>query len=199
MFRLIFFAKDSSKKEINVIWRLIIGPDGIIHHCDLCDFSTTIPRSLRRHIESKHENTRRHRCDQCGYAALKASGLKVHIESVHEGIRYPCDQCAYSATTAGSLKNHVQARHEALNFLCDKCDFVAGKQTSLKFHIESKHEEIRKKSLVKNIRESCYKLWSNYVLFDILVPHREIIIERKYTRFTNYCTYKKNIPFLQLK
>ena len=124
------------------------GTDGVIHHCDLCEYSTTLPRSLRRHIESKHEGTKQYKCDQCDYAALKSSGLKVHIESKHEGIRYPCDQCDYAATTSSSLKSHVQARHEGITYICDRCDFVASKQSTLKFHIESKHEEIRHELLV---------------------------------------------------
>ena len=53
-------------------------------------------RSLRAHIEGKHERVR-YPYDQCDHAAYSVRSLRAHIEVKHEGVRYPYDQCDHAA------------------------------------------------------------------------------------------------------
>ena len=71
----------------------------------------TAARSLKRHVESKHEEVR-FPCSQCVYIATQASDLERHVESKHEGVRYPCPKCEFIATRASYLKKHVGKNHE---------------------------------------------------------------------------------------
>ena len=45
-----------------------------------------------------------HSCNKCEYSATTARSLKHHIESKHERVRYPCNKCEYAATTSKNLK-----------------------------------------------------------------------------------------------
>ena len=80
-------------------------------------------------------------CNICDYKATKRT-LKQHVESKHEGVFYSCDQCVYKATQKGHLNRHVASKHKGVCYSCKQCDYKAAQKTDLKIHIEAKHEGV---------------------------------------------------------
>ena len=75
-------------------------------------------------------------CNECYYTANTRRSLKVHIEIKHEGVRYPCNQCEYVATRPYHLTGHIRVKHEGLRFQCDQCDYTSATSTDIKRHGE---------------------------------------------------------------
>ena len=55
-------------------------------------YNATQKRTMKRLIESKHDNVT-YSSVQCKYKATQKVTLKRRIESTHGNIRYSCDQC----------------------------------------------------------------------------------------------------------
>merc|ERR1719228_2511221 len=98
-----------------------------IYSCLECNFKSSRPVNLRKHLMTKHsfkkstnsnevksnaENTKEEKatynCDQCDHVATKKLSLKLHVQAKHEGLRFPCDHCDYKAT-------------QKATYNCDQC------------------------------------------------------------------------------
>ena len=55
--------------------------------CDKCEFAVATKRSLKKHIERKHERVK-YPCDKLKYLAPKAIHLRVHVQNKRESVRY---------------------------------------------------------------------------------------------------------------
>ena len=58
------------------------------YECPNCDYSFSLKGNLKRHIKSVHENRKPNKCSICEYSCYESRNLKVHIESVHKGKNY---------------------------------------------------------------------------------------------------------------
>ena len=76
-----------------------------------------IKRHLQPHVESKHEGIVFH-CNYCDYKANRKDGLKSHIRIKHsismldEGIIFPCEECDFKGKTKSYLRAHIKYKHE---------------------------------------------------------------------------------------
>ena len=84
-------------------------------------------------------------CDQCDYQTTLPANLQKHIQSIHEGVKHPCNQCDYRATQAGHLRTHIRSKHEGIRYPCNQCDYEATRREYLRFHQKKKHENMTNK------------------------------------------------------
>ena len=124
--------------------------------CDLCDYTTLLPKEFRRHWGYRHDpNTKRFPCDQCHYSATFIHALKTHIQIVHEGIRYPCDMCDYKATKKEDVIKHKNNIHKKIRVPCEFCNQTYSSDGALRTHKKTKHpEEYIKYSRLKKQRHT---------------------------------------------
>jgi len=52
-------------------------------------------------------------CDQCHYQTMHNGSLKRHIESFHDNVLYYCEQCGYESSHRWSLKTHIDNIHSS--------------------------------------------------------------------------------------
>ena len=93
---------------------------GVKYTCNQCDYQTTLQKTIRFHIQSKHEGMM-YVCNQCDYQANYKGDLNRHIKSKHEGVRYACDQCQYQSPRQRDLIDHIKSKHEGVRYACDHC------------------------------------------------------------------------------
>ena len=110
--------------------------------CNTCNFSTATKGTLKKHIETVHEEIKPFKCNICNYKAAINSNLKHHIASIHQGIKaFKCNICNYKCAAKANLKRHTKSVHEGSKpFKCKLCDYETSRNSSLKGHIESVHE-----------------------------------------------------------
>ena len=83
-------------------------------HCSNCDAKFTQRTSLKRHVETVHEESLKQKgtkpiCTLCNKAFTTNSSLRTHTKSVHEGKRpYKCNKCEQRFVSATVLKRHVR-------------------------------------------------------------------------------------------
>ena len=65
----------------------------------------------------------RYPCPQCDFVANFARTLKSHVENKHNGVRYPCSQCNYAAIQPYLLKSHECTECEYAVSLADDLKF----------------------------------------------------------------------------
>ena len=101
----IMLQKNEWERRVKSIKR---GPDK--NNCKECNYTASTKKTLKKHVQAKHENIR-YSCADCEYKATTNPSLQIHREAIHENIRYHCAQCDYKATQKQSLKRHVSAKH----------------------------------------------------------------------------------------
>ena len=58
------------------------------------------------------------KCDICNYSCSEKKDLKKHVEAVHEGKKpFKCDLCDASFTQKGGMNRHVATVHMVKNKL----------------------------------------------------------------------------------
>lgn len=73
--------------------------------CDRCDFETTKPAYLERHVNIKHKKCRPYICESCGLRFSAPQNLSYHVNSIHLGLkRYSCPICPHVAATSYKIK-----------------------------------------------------------------------------------------------
>ena len=118
--------------------------------CDQCDYSTTVKRALKNHIDSQHDPTR-HTCKDCGKTFGHKVTLAHHIDDKHLGKSWVCEKCGFPAKSRAQLYKHKIEKHAPANFVCSFCDFVSSSNTDLEDHKRSVHQgEVVKMSPQKN-------------------------------------------------
>ena len=95
-------------------------------HCSKCDTKFTQKTSLKRHVETVHEESLKQKgtkpiCTLCNKALATNSSLRTHTKSVHEGKRpYKCNKCEQMFVNSTVLKRHIRGIHEGEKpFRCD--------------------------------------------------------------------------------
>ena len=76
------------------------------HSSDICDYRYSHKPSLKKNIESVHEERK---CNICDYSCSLKANLKRHIESIHEGKKpFQCDICSYSCSLKLNLNQFIK-------------------------------------------------------------------------------------------
>ena len=78
-----------------------------------CNFETRHKRTLKSHVESKHEGFVRYKCDfmNCDYGTNESKSIKEH-SFLHNGCTpHKCDLCDKMFTRLRQLKKHKKKQH----------------------------------------------------------------------------------------
>ena len=85
-----------NKKTISVYENKSFS-DNKMNKCSICDSTFSQKSTLKRHMESVHENKKPYKCLICDYSCSQKRYLKTHMEAVHENMKpHKCLICDYS-------------------------------------------------------------------------------------------------------
>ncbi|CAH1983466.1 unnamed protein product [Acanthoscelides obtectus] len=117
-----------------------------IHKCAECEYKTTFPDSLARHI-MKHTGTKL-MCTKCDASFTTKLRLDNHVLKEHPGFTasvsskiHECIHCEYKTTYGRDLAGHMM-KHTGTEHTCTRCDATFTKKLSLENHILQKHPEL---------------------------------------------------------
>ena len=132
----------SRKYLLKHIKEVHIGDDLI---CDMCDYKTKRPRSLRIHIQNAHTDEgieTKYRpmltCEVCGYQTRYPQTLQDHNEREHIKVEHKCSLCEFVTTTKRRLQEHRE-RH-GQTFECDVCHKRFETAKKFRHHKEQSHK-----------------------------------------------------------
>ena len=81
----------------------------------MCDFTSAIKGSLKKHIDFVHKKIKNYSCDKCGKKFFETRELTRHYSYVHEGQKtYKCNLCDKSFATPHGLSGHIGKSKYAL-------------------------------------------------------------------------------------
>jgi len=106
--------------------------------CEQCGYTTNKLKSLKGHMESKH-NSAEYTCTKCDKKLRTKRILKFHDRKVHQGIRYNCESCTYKASTQRNLKIHMLRVHANFRISCEFCDYKDVEESRMNLHVVKKH------------------------------------------------------------
>ena len=85
-----------------------------------------------------------YQCRLCEKRFKRMESLKRHIESIHQNTKFPCNHCDYKATEKRSLKKHILKKHTkdqpVSKLYCEICSNQFTNRSTLKLHMQSVHE-----------------------------------------------------------
>lgn len=106
--------------------------------CDLCGETVA---SLKRHLESAHNDTK-HVCPECGLELKTPRCLLRHVQYVHMEKRnpqdVPCEDCGQTFPSERRLYLHRRTHHSQ-PVHCDECGQEYGSKQLLAYHKKSAH------------------------------------------------------------
>ena len=118
--------------------------------CDQCDYSTSVKKALKYHMDSKHDPTT-YTCKECGKSFNHKITLAHHMDDKHLGRSWVCEKCGFPAKSRSQLYTHKRRKHGPTNFACVLCEYVSASTADLEDHKRSFHlGEITKQSPSKN-------------------------------------------------
>ena len=118
-------------------------PSKKIIKCNVCNKILSSVRSLKRHVDSYHQNPQK--CDICDKFFRNAQELSQHKKS-HLG--YECAVCGNKYTTADSLRAHKNKKHpnpdqqhSSEPVTCELCEKTFKNSDGLKTHKSRIHKD----------------------------------------------------------
>ena len=111
-----------------------------LHSCTQCPQKFKTPHSMKRHVQSIHENEA-YQCQMCEFKSGRKDMLNIHVVKKHEEVCIPCDQCDYKTTVKHNLRVHKEYVHEGGRFSCNYCDYKVSMKKRIAQHVETSHEE----------------------------------------------------------
>ncbi|XP_051716778.1 zinc finger protein 711 isoform X1 [Ctenopharyngodon idella] len=113
-----------------------------VHQCRHCDFKTSDPFTLSRHILSVHTKDLPFKCKRCKRGFRHQNELKKHMKT-HSGRKvYQCQYCEYNTTDASGFKRHVISIHtKDYPHRCDYCKKGFRRPSEKNQHIMRHHKE----------------------------------------------------------
>ncbi len=111
------------------------------YQCTKCDKSYSWKCDLVKHFKVKHLHTLKYICDICNKIYSSDSSLKRHIDSVHNNIKYSCTQCDKVYCRKSSLTLHINIKHDKQfkRYRCKSCEKIYTRKSHLKTHINTDH------------------------------------------------------------
>ena len=107
--------------------------------CEQCDHFTLTRRSMKHHIQTKHEGLI-FKCHQCNFVSTTKQTLTSHINTKHEGLIFKCHQCNFVSKTKRTLTSHINTKHEGLMLNCHQYNFISTTKRTLSSHISFAHD-----------------------------------------------------------
>ena len=85
--------------------------ENLLHDCSHCEFKSRNKISLRRHVQTVHENKKWTKfCKPCGKEIGK-SYFAQHVRSVHENYKIKCNHCEKEYKEKRDLRKHYRLKH----------------------------------------------------------------------------------------
>ncbi|XP_062331725.1 zinc finger protein 711-like isoform X2 [Osmerus eperlanus] len=114
-----------------------------VHQCRHCNFTTSDPFTLSRHILSVHTKDLPFKCKRCRRGFRQPVELKKHMKT-HSGRKvYQCQYCEYNSTDASGFKRHVISIHtKEYPHRCDYCLKGFRRPSEKSQHIARHHKDM---------------------------------------------------------
>ncbi|XP_019901652.1 zinc finger protein 711 isoform X1 [Esox lucius] len=114
-----------------------------MHQCRHCNFTTSDPFTLSRHILSVHTKDLPFKCKRCRRAFRHPTELKKHMKT-HSGRKvYQCQYCEYNSSDASGFKRHVISIHtKEYPHCCDYCPKGFRRPSEKSQHIARHHKDM---------------------------------------------------------
>ncbi|KAL3274122.1 hypothetical protein HHI36_015536 [Cryptolaemus montrouzieri] len=181
----------------------------VVYQCPHCPYNSTISKSTRDHVDTKHCNEDdkpidiKRKCQFCDYSASNATVLKNHMNKHTGEKQHQCSFCDFHTLWEGYLKMHIRRKHgdqtmdtgnPAKEYPCQYCDYKALTPSSLKLHT-NKH--------TREQEHQCpycpYKtVWTTYIKLHIKNKHLKEKSPASKEFACNFCDYKaKNTTLLK--
>lgn len=114
-----------------------------VHQCRHCNFNTSDPFTLSRHILSVHTKDLPFKCKRCRRGFRQPAELKKHMKT-HSGRKvYQCQYCEYNSTDASGFKRHVISIHtKDYPHRCDYCTKGFRRPSEKSQHIARHHKDM---------------------------------------------------------
>ncbi|KAB0796827.1 hypothetical protein PPYR_10888 [Photinus pyralis] len=107
--------------------------------CDTCKKFFANPKSLKKHIQSVHDQYKPFICNICGHKTARKAMLDLHLRQ-HTGEKpHQCPVCDYRTGDHNSLRRHLMRHSGDTKYACPHCNYQSIQSTSYKNHIASKH------------------------------------------------------------
>ena len=165
--------------------------------CSDCGYTTNKRRTLRYHIQTRHEIKIKSEdkdvkpeilvCSLCSYTSDKRRNLRDHVREYHEKRKgdeeEQCTQCDYKTALLKNLKRHIQSFHSSSKgFSCVHCDYKSRYKSSLRRHQEKEHGDGKGKLTCSKCE---YSTGSGYALKE----HITRVHQKSETFKCEFCTY----------
>uniref|UniRef100_UPI00358ED782 zinc finger X-chromosomal protein-like isoform X2 n=1 Tax=Myxine glutinosa TaxID=7769 RepID=UPI00358ED782 len=114
--------------------------DDFPQHCDICNKGFYRLSDLKRHMVA-HKGKKLHRCRHCEFRSTDPFVLSRHILSVHtkDVLLYKCKRCKKSFRQQRDLKRHMRVHQVKKIYQCEYCDYSTTDASGFKRHIISIH------------------------------------------------------------
>ncbi|XP_052343660.1 zinc finger protein 711-like isoform X14 [Oncorhynchus keta] len=114
-----------------------------VHQCRHCNFTTSEPFTLSRHILSVHTKDLPFKCKRCRRGFRQSTELKKHMKT-HSGRKvYQCQYCEYNSPDASGFKRHVISIHtKEYPHCCDYCCKGFRRPSEKSQHIARHHKDM---------------------------------------------------------
>ncbi|XP_061104476.1 zinc finger protein 711-like isoform X2 [Conger conger] len=114
-----------------------------VHHCRHCEFRSSDPFTLSRHILSVHTKDLPFKCKHCRRGFRQHSELKKHMKT-HSGRKvYQCQYCEYNTADASGFKRHVISIHtKDYPHRCDYCTKGFRRPSEKNQHVMRHHKDV---------------------------------------------------------
>ena len=73
-------------------------------------------------------------CKKCGFHSKWKKSIKTHIQTKHQGVRHFCEKCEFNAKLLKDVKSHIKYEHEGVRYKCANCDYEAKLKQHLTRH-----------------------------------------------------------------
>ena len=152
--------------------------------CGHCDYEAKSRFNLNRHVKNTHDQIKDFACGQCNFRTGDHPKLKRHVDDVHNDIRrFPCEHCDHKAKSRSNLDKHVKNIHENMEYFCGQCNFRTKEQPKLQDHFKEIH------SMIKNIVCHQCKFRTPHQHVWHIERHNEQIQNRNTAYECNFCKF----------
>ncbi|XP_064206322.1 zinc finger protein 711-like isoform X1 [Anguilla rostrata] len=109
------------------------------HKCEVCEKGFHRPSELRKHSET-HKGKRAHQCRHCEFRTSDPFTLSRHILSAHtKDLPFKCKHCARGFRQHSELKKHMKTHSGRKVYQCQYCDYNTADASGFKRHVISIH------------------------------------------------------------
>ncbi|KAK6299274.1 hypothetical protein J4Q44_G00307840 [Coregonus suidteri] len=109
------------------------------HQCDVCEKGFHRPSELKKHSET-HKGNKVHQCRHCNFTTSDPFTLSRHILSVHtKDLPFKCKRCRRGFRQSTELKKHMKTHSGRKVYQCQYCEYNSPDASGFKRHVISIH------------------------------------------------------------